>query len=244
MSADEIMTRLNLTLPLLAPDQLEPMRELLDHATSSLDIACVNLPLDEKGGGQSLSKDQQQQQSLIAHLQKKNIAVLADITSAHYASNRKSFEKDLENARKMGYDGLHMTADAVLFERAREVLGADAIIGVDCTGSRHAAMQLGELGADYVGFASPPADQDHDLNKQIIENNGEQQEPETVLELVNWWQQLFEVPCVALNIAEQSKIEDLLGIPADFIAVELNLSDNTEFLTWLATKCPVNDASS
>ena len=244
MSADTNVTRLYLTLPPFAPDQLEPVRELLDHAISSLDIACVNLTLDETGGGPGLSKDQQDQKSLISNLQKKNIAVLADITSGHYADNRKSFEKALENARNIGCDGLHMNADAVLFERAREVLGSDPIIGVDCAGSRHAAMQLGELGADYVGFGSPHDAQDHDLNKQIIENNAEQQEPETVLELVNWWQQLFEVPCVALNITDQFKIEDLLGIPADFIAIELNLSDDTEFLTWLATKCPVDDASS
>ena len=257
MNADNHQNRLYLSLPPLALDQLEAVTQMLDRLTSRIDIACVNLALGERGGSQSPLREQQQLKALIADLQKKNIAVLADLTSSQYQANRKSFEKALENAQITGCDGLHLSADMGLFERAREVFGADAIIGVDCGNSRHAAMQIGELGADYVGFGAPHLDypdeqhpvehankdQDHDLNKANPEHNGVPFETMSRLDLTDWWQQLFEVPCVALDVADRSQIEDLQKISADFIAIgpglwSALLSDD-ELLNWLATQYPI-----
>ncbi len=253
MSDDNHQTRLYLTLPPVAPDQLELIGGLLERLTSKLDIACVNLALKEQGGPQSSQEEQQQLKALIVNLQNKNIAVLAELAAPQYGINRKSFEKALENAHILGCDGAHLSADATLFKRAREVLGADAIIGVDCGASRHAAMQLGELGADYIGFSSVDAassheGQDHDLNIGNVENTAEAFAPETRIDLVDWWQQLFEVPCVALDVADRSQIEGLLKINADFVAIGPNLwpafSSDDELMTWLATICPISQAGS
>ena len=249
MSADHHQTRLCLTSPPLALDQLEPLTQLLDRLSSKLDIACVNLPLGETGGHQSASAEQQQLKTLIEGLQQKDIAVLADLTSTQYTTNRKSFEKALENAHNLGCDGLHMNADRELFERARDVLDDHAIIGVDCSVSRHAAMQMGELGADYVGFSSVDPDtssldddRDHDLDKGTLENSQELFEPETITELVDWWQQLFEVPCVALNVADRPQMEGLREINADFVAIGSSLwaalESDEELLNWLVKQYP------
>ncbi len=251
MSATNHQTRLYLTVPAPVLDQIEPFTQLLDRLTSKLDIACVNLALKEMGGPQSSPDEQQQLKTLMAHLQQKNIAVLADLTSPQYALDRKGFEKALENAHNLGCDGLHMSADAALFARARDVLGTDAIMGVDCGTSRHAAMQMGEAGADYVGFGpvapvSTPDDQDLDLNKGSIDTGDELFAPETIIELVDWWQQLFEVPCLALDVADRAQIEELVQIGADFVAIGPSqwpaLTDNDELVNWLAKTCPLIEA--
>ncbi len=253
MSAANHKTRLYLTVPALVLDQIEPLTQLLDRLTSRLDIACVNLALKEMGGPQSSADEQQQLKTLMGDLQQKNIAVLADLTSPQYAQDRKSFEKALENAHKLGCDGLHMSADAPLFARARDVLGPDAIMGVDCGMSRHAAMQMGEAGADYVGFGavnadSSPDDQDLDLNKGSIEAEDELFVPETIIELVDWWQQLFEVPCLALDVADRAQIEEFVQIGADFVAIGPSawsaLTSNDELVAWLAKTCPIIEAGS
>ena len=253
MSAANHQTRLYLTAPAPVLDQVEPLTQLLDRLTSRLDIACVNLALKERGGPQSSTDEQQQLKTLITGLQQKNIAVLADLTSPKYALDRKSFEKALENAHKLECDGLHMNADAALFARARDVLGPDAIIGVDCGTSRHAAMQMGEAGADYVGFGPVDAvslakDQDLDLNKGSIETESELFVPQTMTELVDWWQQLFEVPCLALDVADRAQIEELVQIGTDFVAIGPSqwpaLTNNDDLVNWLAKACPIIETGS
>jgi thiamine-phosphate pyrophosphorylase len=76
-------------------------------------------------------------------------------------------------------DGAHLAAPE-LVARTRQTLGRDALIGVDCGLSRHAAMVAGEAGADYVLFGSL------DLAP-----------PGAVTDLVVWWRELFVLPCAA-----------------------------------------------
>lgn len=229
MNANASHTHLYLTIPASALDTFDDTRNQLDRLTTQLDIACVTFPLDHTGAGKTTEKDVQLTQ-LINLLQEKNIAVLCDMTSPLFSVNRKSFEKALEKTLKMNCDGIHMNADNVLYERAREVLDRNAIIGVDCGTSRHLAMQLGENGANYVAFSS--TNQAEETSDNISE----------VLDLVSWWQELFEVPCVAANVLDQSQIDTLLQIPADFIAIGPTLwpavSHDDELLSWLTKTCP------
>ena len=62
---------------------------------------------------------------------------------------------DVERAAAIGADGVHLPPDAARFREARERLGQRAIIGIGCIESRHEAMTMAELGADYVAFAAP-----------------------------------------------------------------------------------------
>jgi thiamine-phosphate pyrophosphorylase len=66
-------------------------------------------------------------------------------------------------------------------------------------------MMLGEAGADYVGFeidAGQPDDPDG-------------------LDMIRWWAEIFEVPCVALGIATEAQVLAAAGTGADFFALHL-----------------------
>lgn len=112
-------------------------------------------------------------------------------------------ENDTERAKQVAADGVHIAADVALYRRARDHLGQRAIIGVGCGESRHDAMMLAELGADYVAFGP-------------IDEGGE---PETRAELIAWWSEIFEVPCVAWNVETRAEAERLAGLGADFVAL-------------------------
>ena len=100
-----------------------------------------------------------------------------------------------ELAQRLGADGVEVSARAG-YDAARKRLGASAIVGADCGSSRHLAMEMAEAGADYVGFA----------------NAGE-----GGLDLVAWWGELFEVPCVALDAVAPDKAGELARLGADFV---------------------------
>lgn len=100
-----------------------------------------------------------------------------------------------ELASRHGADGVEVI-DRPAYDAARKRLGASAIVGADCRASRHFAMEMAEAGADYVGLA----------------NGGEGGS-----DLVAWWCELFEVPCVALDPVEPDEAGALAVLGADFV---------------------------
>ena len=67
-------------------------------------------------------------------------------------------EGDARLARTVKADGVHVPwskTPLAAYTEAREILGARAMIGGDAGRRRHDAMQLGEAGADYIGFGIP-----------------------------------------------------------------------------------------
>lgn len=119
---------------------------------------------------------------------------------------------DARLARALGADGVHLTWSPDLAQRyaaARATVGGDAIVGVESGSSRHDAMVLGEAGADYIAFAAPP--EAHDDGGQA----GLQ------ADLIAWWSELFEVPCVAFGVTAPADAAALAAGGADFIGVTL-----------------------
>lgn len=110
-------------------------------------------------------------------------------------------------AKRIGADGVHLGQDDGTAEEARKVLGRDAQIGVTCHDSRHLAMEAGEAGADYVAFGAffPTT------TKQVKHTAG--------LDLLEWWQALFEIPCVAIGGITPENCTPLVSAGADFLAV-------------------------
>jgi thiamine-phosphate pyrophosphorylase len=106
-------------------------------------------------------------------------------------------EGDAQLARRSGADGVHIEASPSAYAAARALLGSDAIVGADCGSSRHLAMSLGELGADYVAFSG------------LL--------PARAPSIIGWWSDLFELPCVALDPAEEDDARNFLAEGADFI---------------------------
>ena len=100
-----------------------------------------------------------------------------------------------ELARRLGADGVEVS-DRAAYDAARRRLGGSAIVGADCGTSRHFAMEIAEVGADYIGFAN---------------------DAEGGLDLIQWWGELFEVPCVALDPVEPGQAGELARLGADFV---------------------------
>lgn len=110
-------------------------------------------------------------------------------------------------AKRIAADGVHLGQEDGTVEEARKVLGRDAQIGVTCHASRHLAMEAGEAGADYVAFGAffPTT------TKQVKHTAG--------LDLLEWWQALFEIPCVAIGGISPGNCGPLVAAGADFLAI-------------------------
>ncbi|WP_343562238.1 thiamine phosphate synthase [Kiloniella sp. b19] len=125
-----------------------------------------------------------------------------------------------EQVRRYEADGVHL-GDAADFKTARAELGPNYIVGVDCGVSRHAALVSGDgdkahVGADYVAFNNrKPLPEFSDPEVQAFEEDGPKGN-----ELLQWWQTMMTVPCVAMD---NSTLEDAIAQAesgADFIAVQ------------------------
>lgn len=109
--------------------------------------------------------------------------------------------------KRLGADGVHLGQQDGDVREARAALGREAQIGVTCHASRHLAMEAGEAGADYVAFGSFfPS-----------ETKASEHRPEP--ELLTWWQNLVEIPCVAIGGITPENCLPLIDAGADFLAV-------------------------
>ena len=137
---------------------------------------------------------------LVELAQKKDIAAL--------------IEGDAQLARTLRADGVHLPWSkdiAARYVEAREILGTRYIVGVDVGRSRHDAMSLAEDGADYIAFGIPPHVEDR------------ASAAERRLELIFWWSEIFEVPCVAFDVDTAEDASALAAAGADFVAVRLDV---------------------
>ncbi len=110
-------------------------------------------------------------------------------------------------AKRIGADGVHLGQSDGEVEDARKRLGREAQIGVTCHNSRHLAMEAGEAGADYVAFGAF-----FPTTTKVTEHRAEP-------ELLTWWQELMEIPCVAIGGITPENCAPLVRAGADFLAV-------------------------
>lgn len=116
-------------------------------------------------------------------------------------------EGDARLARTLRADGVHLPASPDIekqYAEARDILGNRFVVGVDAGASRHDAMALGEAGADYIGFTI-------DGGPGVLDG----------LDMIRWWAEIFEIPCVALGIASPAQAQAALDAGADFIGLHL-----------------------
>ena len=110
-------------------------------------------------------------------------------------------------AAETGCDGAHIGQTDASYARARELLGADAIVGVTCHDSRDLAITAAEQGADYVAFGaffpSPTKDVQHVADPDVV----------------SWWHETATVPCVAIGGITVGNCRPLVAAGADFLAV-------------------------
>jgi thiamine-phosphate pyrophosphorylase len=105
---------------------------------------------------------------------------------------------------RAGADGAHLTGIDE-FSAAVASLKPDRIAGCGGLATRHDAMSAAESGADYVMFGEP-------------DERGHRPSFDAVLERVEWWAEVFEIPCVGYA-AHPDEIAPLTAAGADFVAV-------------------------
>jgi thiamine-phosphate pyrophosphorylase len=172
----------------LFPDQLAAVMD-------SVDIACLRLSL--------------------ASVDADFIARAADACRvvAHARDVAIVIENHVKLVEPHGLDGVHLTDGARQVRALRKDLGADAIIGAYCAGSRHDGMAAAEAGADYVAFG--PAGPTPLGRAEPLE-----------FDLIEWWSQVIEVPCItegALTadlVARYGSVTDFFGIGPEIWAAE------------------------
>jgi thiamine-phosphate pyrophosphorylase len=104
-------------------------------------------------------------------------------------------------------DGAHLTGIDTL-RAALSTLKPDRIAGVGGLRSRHDAMLAGEADPDYVMFGGPDR-----------RGNTERRPPfPAVMERVEWWAELFQLPCIGYAAAAD-EIRPLAEAGADFVAL-------------------------
>ena len=147
--------------------------------------------------GPGAAYDVQVVRELTALAQKQGVAVLVN---------------DVRVARDVGADGVHVAWSADVVERykgVRQAAGRDLIVGADAGRTRDDAMQIGEADADYVAFGIPPHVDDRS------------RAAERQLDLVTWWSEVFEIPCVALDVADAEHARALSAAGADFVGITI-----------------------
>jgi thiamine-phosphate pyrophosphorylase len=179
-------------LYLITPPRLDDLAgfgRTLAHALDAGDVAALQIRLKEVPDGVIAAAVD----ALMPIAQARGVAVILND------------RPDL--AAGLGCDGVHVGQDDATYAEARRAVGKDRMVGVTCHDSRHLAMEAAEAGADYVAFGAffPTA------TKEAIGR------PEP--EILTVWQEVMEVPCVAIGGIKVENARGLAAAGADFLAV-------------------------
>ncbi|MFN3628282.1 thiamine phosphate synthase [Parvibaculum sp.] len=190
------MSEQSCRLYLITPPRFEPgaFADTLKAALDAGDVACLQLRLKgENEAPPDADAIRRAAEILMPLVQARDIAFLIND------------RPDL--AAELGADGAHIGQTDMAYAQARKILGPDRIIGVTCHASRHLAMEAGEAGADYVAFGA--------FYKTDTKEPISKAEPE----ILTWWSELFELPCVAIGGITPENAAPLVRAGADFLAV-------------------------
>lgn len=151
---------------------------LLEKSIAAADIACLRIAGGDAARVTTIAK------TLLPLAQDHGVAVLLD---------------DADLATKLRADGVHVL-DPANYAKGRRSIGNDGIVGVACPMERHAAMEAGEAGADYVQFTPATVAED--------------------IELIAWWTEMMTVPSVVAGTFTADSARTFIGFGADFLAPE------------------------
>jgi len=110
-------------------------------------------------------------------------------------------------AKHCDADGVHIGQEDMDYFSSRELLGEDAIIGVTCHNSKELAFEAASAGASYVAFGA------------FFETSTKSPKTRAELEILTWWREAVETPCVAIGGINPRNAEQVIKAGADFIAV-------------------------
>ena len=188
-------------LYLVTPPRLDPVtfRDILAAALDAGDVGAVQLRLKDA--------DDDAWARAIAEL--RPVAQSRDV--AFLLNDRADLVRDT------GCDGAHVGQEDMAVREARRIMGPDLMLGISCHGSRELAMTGGEDGADYVAFGA------------FFPSGTKTEAPvEAEPELLAWWSEIMELPCVAIGGITAANCAPLVQAGADFLAVISAVWDHPE----------------
>ncbi|MEY2756274.1 MAG: hypothetical protein RIR33_52 [Pseudomonadota bacterium] len=166
----------------------------LEEALDAGDVASLQIRLKSREGGSPPDHHiLELGRHIIPRAQDRGVAVLINDRA------------DL--ALELGADGVHIGQSDMPCAQARKLVGPEAIVGVTCHDSRHLAMEAGEAGADYVAFGA------------FYPTDTKDPKARAEAELLTWWQEMMELPCVAIGGITAENARPLVEAGADFLAV-------------------------
>ncbi len=183
-------------LYLITPPRLdEGFAERLAEALTGGDVACLQIRLKDVDDAEVA----------------RAVEAARPLCHAHDVALIVNDRPDL--AAELGADGVHIGAEDGSYADARAEVGADAIVGVSCYDSRDLALAAAEAGADYIAFGAFFATATKDPPTRAG------------LDLLNWWQDMVTVPCVAIGGITAANCGALVAAGADFLAVVAGVWD-------------------
>ena len=128
---------------------------------------------------------------------------------------------DIELAKSVNADGVHIGVDDDELDFARQSLGAKKIIGISCYSDISLAEQAVLDSADYVAFGS------------IFSSSTKPQAPVAGLDILQQAKQKFDVPIVAIGGINLNNLADVLATGVDSVAIVRGIfaDDNVRMIT-------------
>ena len=186
MDDSQLPTRLYLVTPLKF--ELASFSVELDKALSAADIAAVLIA--------GLAEEQDMvpvAEALVPLVQSHGAAALIENKSGI--------------AARANADGVHISGSKNELQSAIERFRPQHIVGAGGLDNRHAAMQAGECGADYVFFGRPHGD----IRPEPHPKN---------IALAEWWSSIFEIPAVVMAGQDITSVADAAATGAEFVALQ------------------------
>ena len=193
---EETLLRPRTRLYLITPPRIADVTEFaatLEGALASGDVACLQLRLKTPD-------------NIIDEAATRRVATeIKDMVQAYNTALIINDSPSL--AADLDVDGVHVGATDLGVREARAIIGPDRILGATAKNSRHVAMLAGEAGADYVAFGA------------FYPTQTKQDTVHADPEILEIWQEMMELPCVAIGGITLDNAAPLVSAGADFIAV-------------------------
>ncbi|CAD7286309.1 thiamine phosphate synthase [Campylobacter suis] len=114
---------------------------------------------------------------------------------------------DVEFAKKIGANSVHIGKDDDSLIKAREILGKDAFIGVSCYDDLDLALKAEQNGASYVAFGA------------VFPSLTKPNTTSVSLETIKKAKQILKIPVCVIGGINASNIAQLIELKVDYIAI-------------------------